>query len=552
MPATLGFLYERDGYDTSGKRLLGRQAAGESFLKSLLRHTRAEKLYCVARSQEQYKDCIERARSWQVSRDLKFAPLDDPQRIAEAGVFYRPDPGLGELAWMRRFGGQRLYSLCGVTHTICTKEVMRHFGNLAIAPLQAWDALICTSDAVKTAVERTIDEWTGYLALRCGGKPPVNLKLPVIPLGIDAASFAPSKDTQTIRAGLRKTLDVAENDIVLLYVGRLNFYAKAHPIPMYFAAERAARATGKKVHLLQVGWFEQDREETAFKDSAKKFCPSVQCIFLDGRRPEVRRQAWAAGDIFISLSDNIQETFGLTPLEAMASGLPVICTDWDGYQQTVRHDIDGFRVPVSMPPPGSGVELARDYLSDRLMYNGYIGRACLSTAADVNAVTRALITLIEQPDLRKKMAAAGQERAKSEFDWSVIIRQYEALWDELAELRTSAEEVAAPAEGRARYPLCDDPYRVFSHYTDHHLGPETKIELGGCGSVAMLTELLKDWMVSFGADRRLKANEFSTLLNRLKNGPARLEDFFSLYPNRQPELYRTIGWLLKFDIIKLA
>src|SRR5688572_2606490 len=242
------------------------------------------------------------------------------------------------MAWLRRFAGQRDYSLCGVTHTICTKNVMAYFGHLATTPVQPWDALICTSTAVKRVVEQTLAEYCDYLAARCGAKPDVPVQLPIIPLGIDAASFARSPDTKIMRAGLRKALEIGDEDIVVLYVGRLNYYAKAHPIPMYLAVERAARTTGKRLHLLQVGWFEQEKEEKAFKDSAEKFCPGVNCLFMDGRRPEVRRQAWASGDIFVSLSDNIQETFGLTPLEAMAAGLPVICTDWDGYQETVRHE----------------------------------------------------------------------------------------------------------------------------------------------------------------------------------------------------------------------
>ena len=34
------------------------------------------------------------------------------------------------------------------------------------------------------------------------------------------------------------------------------------------------------------------------------------------------------------------------PVEAMASGLPVIVSDWDGYKETVRDGVDGFRIPT--------------------------------------------------------------------------------------------------------------------------------------------------------------------------------------------------------------
>ena len=62
---------------------------------------------------------------------------------------------------------------------------------------------------------------------------------------------------------------------------------------------------------------------------------------------------WSAADVFTSLSDNIQESFGLTPIEAMASGLPVLVSDWDGYRDTVTHGAEGLVVPTVMPPAGS-------------------------------------------------------------------------------------------------------------------------------------------------------------------------------------------------------
>ncbi|MBM3591942.1 MAG: glycosyltransferase family 4 protein [Alphaproteobacteria bacterium] len=39
---------------------------------------------------------------------------------------------------------------------------------------------------------------------------------------------------------------------------------------------------------------------------------------LDGQNAEIRSKAWAAADIFTLPVDNVQETFGLAPVEAMA------------------------------------------------------------------------------------------------------------------------------------------------------------------------------------------------------------------------------------------
>ena len=86
---------------------------------------------------------------------------------------------------------------------------------------------------------------------------------------------------------------------------------------------------------------------------------------VDGRDPVVRKQAWSAADFFTSLSDNIQETFGLTPVEAMAAGLPIVITDWNGYRDTLEDGIQGIAIPTVSPPSGSGEDIAAKYRSGR-------------------------------------------------------------------------------------------------------------------------------------------------------------------------------------------
>ena len=86
----------------------------------------------------------------------------------------------------------------------------------------------------------------------------------------------------------------------------------------------------------------------------------MKAIFVEGRNATARDQAWAAADIFVSLSDNIQETFGLTPIEAMAAGLPVVVTDWNGYQATrFAHGVDGYPRPHLGTRARHGQALAR-------------------------------------------------------------------------------------------------------------------------------------------------------------------------------------------------
>ena len=57
----------------------------------------------------------------------------------------------------------------------------------------------------------------------------------------------------------------------------------------------------------------------------------------------------------------------------MASGLPVVATDWDGYRDTVTNGVEGFLVPTLTPPPGAGSQLALRHQSGE---DGYgVGRS---------------------------------------------------------------------------------------------------------------------------------------------------------------------------------
>ncbi|MCC3566795.1 MULTISPECIES: glycosyltransferase family 4 protein [unclassified Microcoleus] len=554
MDITAAILYHKDGYDTGGKRLLGRHSAGEGFLKSLVQHGTADSLYCCTDSEATFKEFCSRIQPWlQQPRKVRWISTDRLDLLSQPGTIYRPDPALADMVWGRRFVNQRAYSVCGVTHTIATKYVMESIGNLITAPVQPWDALICTSNAVKNTVEGVLREWSEYLAQRNGGQPEILVKLPVIPLGVDCSAFP--QGVEAVQAGdrQRQELGISPGDIVVLFVGRLTFSAKAHPVPMYIALERAAQQTKAKIHLIQAGWIEDPREEPDFKNSAKIFCPSVNAIFVDGRKPEIRVNIWSASDIFISLSDNIQETFGLTPIEAMANGLPAIVSDWNGYKESVRHEIDGFRIPTLIPPPEACLDLALNYLDGSLNWPTYMGHTSLATAVDIDACTRALCKLIENPELRKRMGESARQRARDIYDWKVVIAAYEQLWRELAEIRVSAPESAPAKAGKPPYPLGDDPFRVLGHYATRTLTDDMILSLGAIATPELLRELHRIWFTSFGQDRRISVKVQIEMLNAIEQkGSLNVGEVLRRYATNEQEsayLYRTLLYLVKFGVL---
>jgi hypothetical protein len=101
----------------------------------------------------------------------------------------------------------------------------------------------------------------------------------------------------------------------------------------------------------------------------------------------------------------------------------------------------------------------------------------MATIIDINATVQALVTLIANPQLRKKMGENGQQRIKEIYDWQRIIPQYEELWQTLKEIRNSAT-ISVPLQPYSPpYPLCDDPFRVFAHYPTMPLKNEMVQEL---------------------------------------------------------------------------
>jgi starch synthase len=554
MTQTAAIYYAPDGYETGGERLLGRQAAGEGFLKGLVTHGSSAKFYCYAANKTLVQDFVRRVQPW-AQRDLQvvWIPHGDSRGLGSAGTLYRPDTVLDEHAWHRRHRSQRDYSLCGVTHTIATRGALDALGRLMLAPLQSWDALICTSQAVRAAVDRIHGSLGEYLAQRFGGGEfTPKIQLPVIPLGVNTDQFADSKIASASRAALRTELGIVSGDVLVLYVGRLIHYAKAHPIPMYLALEKAARKTPRKIHLIQAGWFEQEgKVEQDFKDAAQQLCPSVRCVFLDGRKPDVRSTVWAAADIFMSLSDNVQETFGITPIEAMAAGLPVVVSDWDGYRESVRDGVDGFRVPTVIPPAGAGLDWSAAFGANMMNYSTFIANAAMVTSVDVDVAARRVGELVDDAELRQRMGDAGRIRAREVYDWRVVIRAYEALWHELAEQRAGAAESAIVSAGAAANPWCDDPFRLFGHYASSALGSETRLTATRERSPED-TRLLHDHPLARpGREQRAPVAVIEQLLEVLRgDAPLSVQELqqrFSSVPT--PVLTRTLVYLLKFDLI---
>lgn len=545
---TAAIYYHPEAYSTGGPKLMGRQAAGESFIRAFLQYAHSEPLWLMVEQQRHIADFDALRKQFGRGQPVKAMLRSQLNVLSQPGCVYYPGPGLAEHAFQRSFYGHAQWSVCGITHTTASAGVMDAITGLLTAPVQPWDALICTSQAVKANVQRLLELQIAFLKDRLDIRKVVMPQLPVIPLGVHCADFV---SEPADKAMARAALGIPSEAVVVLFLGRLSFHAKAHPLPMYQAMQQVAKSTGKPLVLLECGWFANAAIEQAFVDGASQICPDVRAIRLDGRLPEARTQAWAAADIFCSLSDNIQETFGITPVEAMAAGLPVLVSDWDGYRDTLRDGVDGFRIPTVMPPAPAGLELAHRHALGIDNYDQYCGNSCAFVAVDIPATTNALQQLVSSPALRQQMGQAGRARALEVYDWQRIIPQYEDLWQTLAQIR----QAAASRPTHTGWPARSDPFDLFVAYPSRVLAVHTRLQATmPVQQAQLLSEQMRRMpLFSYAAQVLPSQEEVDQLLQRLAGSSQSVQYLLAaLPPARHLVAMRGVVWLLKLGLLKLA
>ena len=545
------FAISFDGVNLETDQPTGIDVATREFIRAHFRFSKQDMFYCVCPNDKAFglfqnygvKEDVEPERCVSINQN-------DALGLEEAQCLLRYDPGIVQNAWARRYHGQRLYSLCGVAHASASATAMEMVGSYLLAPLQPWDALICPSNAIRNAIHSIIEAWELYFKERFGKKIACPLELPIIPLGVDTAKFAKLVSGEK-RTQQRKMLGITDNEIVLLYVGRLNYLAKSNPLPLLIAGQEAAARTGKPLRILFNGYFNDEPNKEAFDQAVNAICKNVTTTFVQHGDPDFPYGVWAASDVFCSLPDNIQESFGITPLEAMATGLPIIASDWDGYRDTVRDGIEGITVPTYMPATSMGNEIAYRYYSGQFTYGDYLGATSQSTAVDVVSLTEAILKLANNPELRATFGQAGKRRATECFEWSRIIAAYEELWGELSLRRKDADELGPASHKEWFHPSRPNPFVMFNGFPTETISLKGRISI----TVSSWPETLERIKLKIGLvlpNTLMELEELPALMAELKNHPdSTLERIASTVEAHDLSRFvMTIGWLLKLGICR--
>ena len=188
-----------------------------------------------------------------------------------------------------------------------TVYVERPFARFVTRPVASLCSRICY--AYCGSLYRRFDalfalsENGGAAKLRSLGIAPVE----VVPLGVEVGEFGPDRRDQR----LRDKLGLSDNQPLLIYVGRLDGEKK--PDVVVDAFRRLPRELGAKLALLGEGPL---KAELAAIGDERIIMPG----YVQGRAELAR---WlASADIYVSAMAD--ETFGISIIEAQASGLPVV------------------------------------------------------------------------------------------------------------------------------------------------------------------------------------------------------------------------------------
>jgi D-inositol-3-phosphate glycosyltransferase len=315
--------------------------------------------------------------------------------------------------------------------------------------VRPFDAIMCSSAAGRQAFRSLLDAIADGLRRR-GVPADLPVQLPLVPLGLDTASLA-SRDKAQVRQ--RLGLDAAA--VVALYVGRFAPYRKCDLVPLLIAFASSARTRAD----LQL-WLAGDDTELHL---AEQLCSVAAELGIGGRvvvKPnpsrEEKQDLLCAADLFVAPSDHLQETFGISVAEAMAAGLPVVASDWDGYKNLVTHGTTGFLAPTWLP------RLPADFEIGRPPY-GATGLETLAqtTITDVSALAHSIGVLADDANLRRRMGQAARTEAQARYDWRVVVGQYEALWADLHTLAADAHHECSTDDSPFEQPFYQE---VFAHY----------------------------------------------------------------------------------------
>jgi len=204
----------------------------------------------------------------------------------------------------------------------------------------------------------------------------------VIPNFVDPAIYDRDRHPPVLRE------EIAAGRQILMHVSNFRPVKRVADIVRIFARVRAERAAA----LVMVG---DGPDRVLAEEEARRLGVASDVHFL-GKIDDVA-PLLAGADLF--LLPSASESFGLSALEALASGVPVVASDTGGLREVVRDGVTGALRPVG----------------------------------DVEAMAAAALHILSDRARWQDMSSAAAADARHRFSRDAIVAQYEALYRDAIE-----------------------------------------------------------------------------------------------------------------------
>jgi glycosyltransferase involved in cell wall biosynthesis len=447
--------------DPAGNYVLGERVHDAALVSALLQYGSYDRYFYLA-----HGPGGEAGRP----RDDRLVPVTDEGldilTTADRLVLFTSSLVLPKYLPLRAWYQRHDWAICGLTSTLSSTFELMSCMALGAAAVAAHDAIICSTVAAQKTMRGIFNGLLHSASIRPGALAMPEAMFPVIPMGVSAPAAVTGD-----RAALRQELGLPADAVVYLFLGRLSIANKLdfRPLLSTFLSDPELPAGSVLVLAGDDTQFHLSEHLQAFV----RACPGRHHVIV---KPNVTTAAKAAllrsADVFVALSDTFEETFGISVVEAMMAGLPVIAADWNGYRDLIDDGLTGLLVPTSMHDTSEGLSMLLTLFPDAR--ERHVQRVCI----DLPVLREALRALGHDPVRRRALGEAARAKAERTYSWPVIVRQYEALWrEQTARGREAALRREGVASVRHGAPAAYYDYAVaFGHYPTRLLSDATRVQ----------------------------------------------------------------------------
>ena len=445
----------------SAQKLMGKGFANYQFFDALLRYGHFDE-YHFFLTNHSHQKAFEKAHEALFkeiemgSRVKLFCRSQLPEAVSthDYTVFHQTDHIVHFNATCHFRNQMGSFPVTSFIHSISYPSMMVHLQEMALGGVSSQDAIICSSDAGRQVLRKWFEQiyQTRNLVVP-------SVQMEVIPFGFDAREF------EGINRGMaRSQTGLPQHHRIGLCFGRFSEYDKMDLFPLLQAFSMIYRK-GAPWQLILAGAAHHPEYVSMVRLWAKALGLEEAVIIKTDLSDTDKAALFKSADFFISPSDNLQETFGLTLVEAMAAGLPLVVSDFSGYREIASPDV-ALMIPTWWSDLDLFSTMAFGSLSDEASLHRTMAQ---SVCVDIEALARSMLEFFSHPERCARMGASAQRRFEEKYAYPKIINRLEDFWFRLK------HDFSPRAIVRGTQPLFPDYFGAFSHYFTEHIGPDTKV-----------------------------------------------------------------------------